>query len=356
MTSYPSAVALISGLLFFGIFGVSQTAFAQSQEGIQLRPAVIEDRATPGQTYVFSLKVTNLGANEKTFYIGTQDISGLDDSGKPIFSDIQTPTQFELSAWIKLPADSVDLGPGETKVVDFRLQVPGNAAPGSHFGSIFFTSQPPEQKSNGTAIGYKVGSVITLRIAGNVQEEAQLREFSTDKLVYGTPDVTFRTKIDNLGNDLLRPHGVIQITDLWGKSTTLTVNDSADPIFPGGDRVYTTKWAGGTFAFGRYEAVLSMVYGDDSRKTVSQMTSFWILPLKPIMIALGSLIAIIVVLYLLVRSYIRKKLRDMGVSPDRDQMMQAARYSKPVSRFTTIMFAVLIFSIAFLLLILYFLA
>ncbi len=356
MRSYYGAIALVSTLLSGGFILLNASfAAAQNTAGLEIKPAIIEDRAQPGSVYSFTLKVKNLSDTKQTFYLGAQDIKGLSDSGNPIFSDENTPTEYELSTWIKEPAEAVTFEGGEQKTLKYSLQVPANASPGSHFGSIYFDIRPPTQRTNSAGVGYRIGAVISLRIAGNVVEEAQLREFSTDKLIYGVPHITFKSKVDNLGNDLLRPHGVINITDMWGRDTAVVpVNDTGAPVFPGADRSYKTVWDGSSFAFGRYQAVLSLSYGDEAKKTISQITSFWVLPLKPILIVLGVFVGLILALYLFVKSYIRKKLRDMGVSPrGADPMYQAQRYAKPVSRATTIMFAVLIFSIAFLLFLLY---
>jgi hypothetical protein len=95
--------------------------------------------------------------------------------------------------------------------------VPADASPGSHFGGVFFESKPPQSGSTGAAIGARVGTVISLRIAGEIVEEILLREFSTERFLYDAPPVGFVTKIENRGNTLARPQGGIEITDMFGK-------------------------------------------------------------------------------------------------------------------------------------------
>ena len=296
---------------------LSTTVFVHAQtssEGVEIKPGVVEDRVNPGDIYRFSLKVKNLFTTDQTFYILKEDIAGLDEQGQPLFAAPGQATGYELSTWITTPGESVTLKAGEERGIPFVVHVPKEATPGSHFGGVFFNARAPKIDTSGAGIGIQVGSVVSLRINGEVTEDARLREFSSAKAIYNSPNVDFKIRMENLGNVLLRPHGVIDITDMRGKKVaTVRVNESAGPIFPGTDRIYTPNWTYDRFGFGRYQAVLSVVYGEDGRKTVSSVTSFWVLPIKPILTLLGVLLAIVIVLYLVVKMYIRKKLREMGV-------------------------------------------
>ena len=51
-------------------------ALAQTTEGLQIKPAVVEDKATRGEFYRFNLTVNNIASVDKTFYFSTQDITG----------------------------------------------------------------------------------------------------------------------------------------------------------------------------------------------------------------------------------------------------------------------------------------
>ncbi len=341
---------VVAGLVIPFFLGAFSVADAQSPEGIEITPAVIEDRVNPGETYRFAIKVTNLSNIEKTLYLGAQDISGLDDRGVPLFAEEGQPTEYELSSWVKLPQDSVVIGPNETRSIPYVINVPAGASPGAHFGGVFLDVRPPKLRSIGAAVGMRTGSIINLRIAGDVQEDARIREFSTEKIVYNEPTIDFSTKIDNLGNVLLRPHGLIEISDMFGRQVgSVRVNETGSALFPKGDRNYVTTWEYDKFAFGRYQALVSMVYGDDSRKTLSATTSFWILPLKPILIALSSLLAFVLLLYGWMRLYINKKLREMGVNPSkRADTYYVKKYNKSASRLMMILIAVFIFSVLFL--------
>jgi hypothetical protein len=308
----------VFGALFLasGLFLIPLIASAQATEGVQIKPAIVEDKAKPGDTFQFTLTVTNIAPVAKTFYLSAQDIKSVDEQGIPVFSSDDQVTQYSLSTWIALPQSSIQLAAGEAKTIPFTVHVPAGAGPGSHYGGVFLDARPPKEQATGAAVGMKVGSIVSIRIAGDIAEEARLREFSTDKLIYGEPTVAFHSKVENLGNVLVRPLGLIEVTNMFGKKiATMRVNDSGASVFPTQERVYTNDWAYEDFAFGRYQAVVSLVYGDEARKTISGTTSFWVLPFKPIMIILGSVLGVALVLFFLIRSYIMRKLRQMGVSP-----------------------------------------
>lgn len=349
MKNYLSRIA-VTTFIFSILFVFSPISiFAQTTEGIEIKPGVIEDRVSPGDIYHFTLTVKNLSGAEQTFNVVKQDISGQDDSGRPIFAPEGQATGYELSTWITASENFVKLGQGESKSVAFTVHVPKEAAPGSHFGGVFFSAKSPKTDTSGAAIGIQVGSVISLRINGDTTEDARLREFSTERMVYDSANVNFNVRVENLGNVLLRPHGLIDITDMRGKKvSTVTVNDTAAPVFPGTNRRYVPAWAYDSFAIGRYQAVLSLVYGEDGRKTVSSITSFWVLPIKPIVTILAVLLGLMVALYVGIRVYIRRRLQEMGVDGSKraDSEYYMKKYNKSASRMMMMLSAIFLFCIA----------
>lgn len=342
--------AAIFGVILALSFFVTTAAFAQV-EGVQVSPAVLEDRSEPGKTYTFNIRVTNVSDGERTFFLLARDIVGLDAGGVPMFSEEGEKTPYELSSWIQLPMTEVTLKKGESRTISFTVQVPADASPGSHFGGVFFEARPDQLSGTGAAVGARVGTLLNLRIAGDVMEDMRLREFSTANFIYSAPPVEFLTRIDNLGNVLLRPQGQLEISDMFGKQVaSIPMADSGAGVFPAGNRDYKTIWEHEGFTFGRYQAVLSVVYGEDGRKTLVRTTSFWILPLKLTSIVLGSFMAIVLLLYVTMRLYIRRKMREMGLSTKADAGMYEKRYRGPVSRMTFVFFILLIFGVLFLLL------
>lgn len=350
MKNSKSLLFLLAFVVISATYMWATIAHAQSQEGIRITPAILEDRAEPGDTYRFQLSVSNLAESDKTFYLTTEDIEGLDAQGLPIFSTETEKTEYEMSSWINIPQDVITMKAGETRDVPFTVDVPTSASPGSHFGGIFLDMRPPKLRTSGAGVGIKVGSLISLRVAGEILEEAQVREFSTEKIIYNLPNVAFNAKIENIGNVLVRPQGFIEISNMFGKQVAnIRVNESGASIFPKSDRILETLWESEEFAFGRYQAILTLGYGLDEKKTIYSTTSFWVLPLKPILTTLGILFVLMLGLYVSVRMYIQKKLNEMGASSKRaDAGYYSKKYQKSSSLLTLVVLAGFIVCIAFL--------
>lgn len=340
----PVAFGTLLLLLSIG----APVASAQTSAGLQIKPAIVEDKVNPGEGHQYSLLVKNLSAEEKTFYVSVLDIKGVDDEGRPVFSEGNEVTGYELSSWVTLQQTTLVLAPEESKSVSFNVRVPAVASPGSHFASVFFSDKPEKPTASGSGVGFNVGAIVSLRISGDINEEAQLREFSTGKLIYGTADVDFNVKIYNPGNVLVQPGGFVEVSDMFGKKVgTVGVNEQLASTFPGSSRVYPAVWTSDSFAFGRYQAVASLVYGDDVRKTIYSTTSFWILPLVPIGIVLGILLGIVLAAYWMMRAYIRRKLRQMG-APMGAVPGYGRKYQQSSSRLMVITMSVILLCVFFL--------
>lgn len=331
--------------------------FAQEKDGLTVVPGFHRDNVEPGQVYTHSVTVTNLSSIDRTYYLLTEDITGLDENNAPIFTE--TPaTSYELSEWVELPSESIELKAGEARSVSFSVRVPKTATPGSHTGGIFFSLEPPKMRTIGTGVGIRVGIILSLRVAGEVEEELMIREFSTDKLVYGEAKVTFDTKVENLGNVLVPPAGFLEVTDMFGvKVANITLNEERSNIFPKSERVFKTVWEYDKLAFGRYQAVVSIGYGPSgAQRTIFNTTSFWVLPLKPLLTVLGILFGLFIVLYVSMRYYIRKKISEMSGGRRGDAELYARRYQKTSSPMTIVVLAGFIVVGAFLVLLFFMLA
>lgn len=294
-------------LLFIAHTG---TAFAQTA-GAQLIPAKIENAVNPGDVIEETLKVRNVTSGEQTFYLIKKDIVGVRDDNSPLFADENAePTIYALSTWITISEEPITLAPGATVEVPIKIVVPDNASPGSHFGGVFVSVEPPRLRQTGAAVGYEIGTIVSLRIKGDVIENARIRAFSTDKLVYGKPLVKFITRVENPGNVMITPHGPLEVFNMFGKRITLiTVNDSLGGVFPGTTRSYETTWEEKDFAFGRYQGVVSLIYGEKGYETtVSATVSFWVLPANIILPILGILAFVILAVYFGVRVHIKRTL------------------------------------------------
>lgn len=303
--------------LFFALtlFFVPQLVAAQSQAGAGISPTLIERSADPGDLLQAEVVVSNLSDREQTYYLFVRNISGVRDNGSPIYApeDAET-TGYEMSEWAELGYEEITLAPGSDLSVPVTINVPADASPGSHFGGVIVSLEPPRLRSIGAGVGFEVTNIISLRIAGDILETAQIRSFSTDRFIYGSPNVDFTARVENKGNVLVRPVGPLEITNMFGERVANVVfNDSLGGVFPRTIREFNYTWEDNGTAFGRYEARLTLAYGEpSSRKTVTSVTTFWVFPMNIIKPAAIALVLVLASAYGLLRLYINKKVQAMS--------------------------------------------
>lgn len=312
---FPSLFALFTlvSLLFV------TPVLAQSAAGIGISPAVVDPakQFNPGDVEQFTVEISNLNTVDQTFYLSTRDIIGVREGGVPIFADGSSEvTGYEISDWLTLEVSEIFLRPGETTNVSFVMTVPDEVSPGSHFGSIIVSAEPPKIRSSGASIGYEVANIISIRIAGDAKESARIREFSTSKYIYGTTNVDFTARIENEGNTLIKPIGPLEVKNMFGKQVALlSFNESQAAIFPKtprnpeGTREFVLNWQDQSPGFGRYEALLSVVYGEQgSINTISSTVTFWILPMNIVMPAVIGLLVLFLIIFVTVKLYVRRTM------------------------------------------------
>lgn len=321
---------------FVGLFSLllGYQAMAQDSSGVKLQPTIIEDAVEPGQVFNSVLKVTNTGDLERVFYFMARDIEGLSGDGTPIFTNEGERTEHSLSSWIRTGIPSVSISPDETKEIPFSVFIPRDAEPGSHFAGLFVSYQPPKLTIQGAGVGYQVATIISLQVKGDITEEARIREFSTDKLIYTKAEVGFQSVVENLGNVLVRARGPLEITNIFGKKVaTIVVNDQGAVVLPNSTREFKSVWTGEGLSIGRYQAVLGLVYGNNGRKTITATTSFWVLPMNLMLVTLVGIIGFIVLFFTITHLYIRRKLgRLNGDGSGRDRVAYARGHNGPSSK------------------------
>lgn len=344
-----------AGLVFayaIMIMGGLTPALAQDASRVRVAPAILEQRVSSGAVIRETLKVTNLDAVIRDFTLSAADVKGLNDRGEPIFSDTAVEN-YGVSSWITLGENNISVPAGATREVPFTITVPQGAGPGGHYGGVFVSYTPDKQALTGSGVGFQVGMLIDLRIAGNAIEEATVREFSTDKSLYQGPAVHFAARVANEGNVLLRPRGPIDIVNMFGeKVATVVMNDTNAAIFPGEERSFAASWSDSGLAIGRYDAVMSLGYGQDVKKTISSATSFWIIPVLPIALVLLGVIFFITLFMWSLKTYIRKKVAKLSggsaklAQSDEEKFLYQTKL--PFSRLLFVTVITLVFTLVFL--------
>lgn len=374
---YKNIVAIITFAVVLSSFAVLHKE-AQAAVGVKIQPSLIEERVDAGETFSSVLRITNLGDEKETFYFETRTISGISEDGTPQFKGKEIKSELDLISWITISKTSVTLGAKGIEEVPFSIRIPKNAPPGGHFASILVGTRPPQLQGIGASIAYEAGMIVALRVSRgevsgggvsadgvrrggvkeDVVEEAGIREFSTNKTIYSKPNVKFVAKVENLGNVLVRPRGPIEITDSFGKkAAAILVNEEGVSVFPGQTRKFETSWQGEGLAFGRYQVVMSLTYGEDEKKTISAFLSFWVLPTNIILPIIGGMSGLILAIFLFIKLSIKKRLRELSAATGAvERGSVRSQRGAPFPRLAFFAIAILVSTMVFLLALFFFFA
>lgn len=348
----PRKIIILGLFLVLGLSITVSNVFAQ--EAIRFQPAIIGDGAgqviEPGKTFESSIRATNISQSPVTYDVIVEDIKDQVD-GKPVFADPGEETATGIKNWVTFKDKKITIGPNETEEIFFSIAVPKDAFPGSHFGSIMLSRPGSKPGTSGSGIGFQAGPVIVIRIPGNVSENARLREFSKDKGIYSSPEVSFGVKIENLGNVLVRPRGPLEIYNMRGQKVSETIiNDEFSSIFPGKERSFDVAWKGEGFYFGRYDAIASVGYGFEGSKTITGAVSFWILPLNLILPVFFGVLFLVLVIVFGLKMYIRKRIKELAPGSVRTTNREGMPFGRLMfMTLATIAFTVILLGILFLL-------
>ncbi|MFP4616556.1 MAG: hypothetical protein ACLFNR_00125 [Candidatus Paceibacterota bacterium] len=336
-------------LLLFQFYSVSAQGLS-SGDVVELRPSIVEpdQPIEPGGTYEHKVTVRNKSGKEETFYPVVENMRGISDSGSPLFTDERT--DFGLSEWITIDQESITLGPDESADLNFTLKVPEEAGPQGYYGALFMSREAPRLRETGSGIEIKVGAILSFRVQGEAHEEALIREFYTGKNIYRSEeDVEFYLKVENLGNVLVRPRGTATIVNMFGDEVDQVPVNHPRPggVFPESEKNFDFQWEPEDWKFGKFNVELDLVYGENSGvRTISDSVSFWILPINLIVGSFVGLLLFIVLVFFLVRFYIRKRLKEASGGKSIKRSALSAQ-SAPMSKLTLIAIATLLFTVLF---------
>lgn len=300
---------LVVGLAIAAWFGITTTAHA-----VTIIPPSLEFSVQPGETIATKVKLFNETAEILTQYSSVSNFKAKDETGTPAFSNDAVTT--DLASWITIEPGPFTLNSGDRLEIPVTIAVPANAEPGGHFAAIFFSNQAPDTTGQSGQIGIaaKVGSLVLVRVAGDIVERAAIAEFGSGggKTFYNRLPIDFILRMQNQGNVHVRPTGSIIIRNILGGTTReLVVNPALGAVLPASTRRFDMTWERSAvdektsffkefgnewknFAFGSYTANLSLTYGLTNDKSASATFSFWVLPWR---VLVTSIILIVLIIW-----------------------------------------------------------
>jgi uncharacterized membrane protein len=295
---------------FLVLLGVAAVRYVHAQQILPLTviPPKQEVLINPGEHFSTSVKFLNQGDSPISGTLSVLDFIVSDDKGTPVFLDnpqvvgtTTIPAKYSAAKWIDLPQDNMVIAPRGNGSVPIVINVPKNAAPGGRYAAILF--QPSGSLTLGnpasgqeTPIAIRLASLIYIRVAGPISENATVTKFQGPSfLEYGPASIT--TEILNRGDYHITPKGTISLKDMFGRVVGKADLDTKN-IFPGTSRAYATQ-LGEKLMIGKFTVTLAATYGEKGQLLSSTLT-MWVFPWKA---ALAILLAIVLIILLIVLWY-----------------------------------------------------
>jgi hypothetical protein len=303
--------------IFYFLFSIFSCSAASSDGfSLTITPPLFQLSVSPGESWSSTIKVVNNNSYDIDIYASAMDFEVKDETGVGRFipSTKTTTTSYSLATWLSVPKEPIHIPAEKTGVVPFTLIVPENAEPGGHYGAILTGNQPNAISSGNTVnVSAAISSLFLVKVNGEMIEKGDIREFSLDRDFYQEPKVKFTLRFENKGNVHLLPRGEIEIRNMWGKSRgKIHVNQDSDfgNVLPKSIRKFSFEWSGedNFYEIGRYTALATLAFGDQTKETVYRETSFWVVPLVPLFKILAFFFVFIGFFVWSIRRYIRRAL------------------------------------------------
>lgn len=287
-----------------------------NQIALSITPPLTKNNANPGQVWQSMIKVMNNNTNDIDIYIQISDFRGGKESGTIEFIDkpqatAGTSSQF-LSDWIKMDQGPIRIPAAQSVDIPFFVEVPADASPGGHYAAFLVGNKPSQDSPSGSVIKISslLASLLFLTVSGDLDEQARIVDFSTDKTFYFEPKVDFKIRMENSGNVDVQPRGEIKIYDLFNKekaSIPINHNSEFGNILPDSFREWNFSWEKdkSILDMGRYKAHLVLTYGNQNIQTEDYVYFFWIVYPKIV----GGILLFILIIFLLISFWIKRSIR-----------------------------------------------
>lgn len=301
---------LLPLILFFLVAPALNPALGQEKLSVTAIPPRLEIEALPGATLQETLKIRNESPVDQVFQVLVKDFIVTGNQGTPIPVNETVSRRWSLSSWIVPSPKQIPVPAGQTRTIDFLVSVPPNGLAGGHYAMITY-SPVTAGTLNGTGaqINPQVGTLVYLKVIGDVTEAANLKTLTVDKFFKDYGPTAINAEIENLGDIHFQPEGKLMVTN-WLNQTVFSQDLDPKNIFPFASRTYDFT-VSGKWRLGRYAAKLDAVAGD-SQQPVHGLIYFWIVPVKEISLAAGIVALIIILIILLKR---KKKSTPLDNTP-----------------------------------------
>ncbi len=191
----------------------------------------------PGNIYSGKVTVTNSNNAEGDFAYKIS-VAPYSVIGEEYHIDLATVSNYSMIAdWITIDAPVGNLKPGETKDINFTIEVPESAPAGGQYASILVTEDTDPYNSQGFSVNsvFEVASLIYASVSGEIKRSGEIKENNIPSFATSTP-VSTNVLVTNGGNVHESVITLIKVKNLLNGETILKGEQSSgrhyDVIMP----------------------------------------------------------------------------------------------------------------------------
>lgn len=216
-----AGLTLISAALFFapGVLAVSSGAFSAAPSTYsELDPRTRSwfiYTYSAGETRKDSVTLENKGTEPLTVKVYPADSTTTSDGAFALESE--TDKRDTIGAWVKVDQDMVTISPNEKKEIPFTISVPKDAQKGEYSGGVVFENTTPQNyqsKNMNLEVVSRLGVRVYLTVPGPEQVALEVKDL---KYTVTDNNLNFSFTAENTGEVRLKPTGMLQIKDAFGR-------------------------------------------------------------------------------------------------------------------------------------------
>lgn len=279
-------------ILFFTVASIYVKLSAQQKpSGLTVIPSNIELFVKPGDTVVKEINVINFTGTDVAINANRRNFTAQGEEGEVSLNTSED--SYSLASWITVTPEKNTISNNKSQKFTVTVKIPANAEPGGHFGSVVFATVTDKKnlKQTGAVVSQEIASLILVKIAGDVNENAIIESFKSLKPFYELGPVSFETRVKNDSTVHIKPEGTLTVTDMFGQK--LTGQMEQRNILPGAIRKIPGMLSN-KLLIGKYTASISLVYGSKNNTPLVTQTTFWAFPVRYAIVVLVILIILFV--------------------------------------------------------------
>jgi hypothetical protein len=264
----------------------------------------------PGNTSAGSITIINVGDNDSEVELYATDGTITSTGGYTVLD--RSHKQVNIGQWIAFDAEPVLVKAKEKKEVNFTINIPADATPGTYMGGISVTphlKNQPKLNATGVITTTRVVFPMYIKISGEKVTKFDWTDFTHN---YDARHI-FTFTLSNKGNTHLKTSGEITITNITGEKYTLPLPSMT--LMQKKDEIISIPWEEKPL-FGFFTATANIKFLELDLQTntftevgnISKTINFTVIPWTHIIVVL-VLITLLIAAIIITKIYSARYLK-----------------------------------------------